>query len=279
MCCPRPSVDPWFVGQDLSSPLGALLRIDPLEPAMGGGGYSVPTGNPFADDGDVDTLAEIWAYGLRNPHRFSWDRGGAERLFISDIGQANVEEINLGSPGANYGWSEREGTFLVMHFNENDVFALPGNDASFGYTYPVIQYDHDEGDRAISGGYVARGGVLGPALEGHYIFGDLPSGRVFHAPAATLDGSGQASFQVLRLIDQGTGMESTLLEMVGGGSPASRADLRFGRDDAGSLYLLTKQDGSVRRLVSLEPVPGLGPLAYLSLALIVSGLACWRSAR
>jgi hypothetical protein len=165
VCCPRPSVDPWFTGQDLSTPLGTLLRIDPLEASGGSAPYTTPASNPFASDGEPLTLAEIWAYGLRNPHRFSWDRGGDGRMLISDIGQANVEEINVGQIGANYGWSEREGTFLVMHFNENDVFALPPNDASFGYTYPVIQYDHDEDDRAISSGYVQRG-VTGSGLEG-----------------------------------------------------------------------------------------------------------------
>ncbi len=280
-CCPRPSVDPWFQGQDLSTPRGALLRIDPLQPGSGSAAYTVPGDNPFASDGDPDTLAEIWAYGLRNPHRFSWDAGGLGRLLISDIGQANVEEINLGAKGANYGWSEREGTFLVMHFNEPEVFPLPPDDASFGYAYPVIQYDHDENDNAISGGYVQRGGGLGAALEGHYLFGDLVSGRVFHVPVDALDGSGQAAFEVLRLVDDADGVEKSLLEMVGGGSAASRADLRFGMDDAGRIYLLTKGDGSVRRFVTLPPTPALAPgagaLPLLAL-LLAGGLALRRRA-
>ena len=274
VCCPRPSVDPWFQGQDNESYLGAMLRIDPLEPAGGGGAYSIPGDNPFESDGDPDTLGEIWAYGLRNPHRFSWDRGGAHAMLISDIGQANVEEINLGALGANYGWSEREGTYLVMHSNENDVFPLPGNDATLGYTYPVLQYDHDENDRAISGGYVQRGGLLGSALDAHYIFGDLRSGRVFHAPVSTLDGSGQEAFEVLRLVDDADSVEKSLLEMIGGvGTPAPRADLRFGLDDAGRIYLLTKRDGSVRRFVSVSPVPALAPamLAALGLGLAIGG--------
>jgi hypothetical protein len=276
VCCPRPSVDPWFQGQDLSTPLGTLLRIDPLEPAMGGGAYSVPDDNPFADDGDPDTLGEIWAYGLRNPHRFSWDRGGQERMLISDIGQANVEEINLGSAGANYGWSEREGTYLVMHFNEDDVFPLPAGDASLGFTYPVLNYDHDENDRAISGGYVARLGWLGFALEGHYVFGDLATGRVFHAPVSFLDGSGQASFEVLRLIDDADDTEKSLLEMIGGGTPAPRADLRFGLDDSGRIYLVTKRDGVVRRLTQLpEPAPASGSIALLAIALGLLAGARW----
>ncbi|HUU32815.1 MAG TPA: PQQ-dependent sugar dehydrogenase, partial [Vicinamibacterales bacterium] len=117
VCCPRPSVDPLYVGQDLTSPLGAMLRIDPLE--SGSDPYTIPLANVFAADGDPNTLGEIWAYGLRNPHRFSWDEGGTGRMLISDIGQANVEEINLGANGANFGWSEREGPYRLEHFNEN----------------------------------------------------------------------------------------------------------------------------------------------------------------
>jgi len=263
VCCPRPSVDPWFAGQDVTTLLGTILRIDPLEPPGGGVPYTFPSDNPFASDGDPLTLGEIWAYGLRNPHRFAWDRGGDGRMLISDIGQANVEEINLGALGANYGWSDREGTYLVMHFDEDDVFPLPGNDATFGYTYPVLQYDHDENDRAISGGFVQRQAV-GSSLEGRYLFGDLTSGRVFHADVDALDGSGQAAFERLRLIDVADGQEKSLLEMIGGGLPAPRADLRFGLDDQGRIYLVTKRDGAVRRIVpplDALPVPFLGDTA------------------
>jgi glucose/arabinose dehydrogenase len=244
-CCPRAVVDPLFLGQDLSHPLGTLLRIDPLQD--GGDAYRIPTSNPFADDGDPATLGEIWAYGLRNPHRFSFDRGGDGALFVSDIGQASLEEVNRVEGGGNYGWSEREGTFLLMHDNEVEVFALPLDDASYGFSYPVIQYDHDEGDRAISGGYVYRSTQV-PQIAGQYVFGDLASGRVFYAPADLLDGSGPIGFAELRLIDAADHTPKSLREMVGDGVAASRADLRFGFDDAGEIYLVTKQDGRVRRI-------------------------------
>lgn len=242
-CCPRPTVDPHFVGQDLGSPLGTMLRIDPL--ALGGSPYGVPLSNAFEADGDPSTLGEIWAHGLRNPHRFTFDTGGTGRLFISDIGQSNIEEIVIGANGANFGWSEREGTFLVVHDNEVDVFPLPPNDATLGFTYPVVQYDHDEGDNAVSGGSVYRGSAV-PALIDRYVFGDLASGRLFIADIDDLDGSGLAPFETLRLLDAATGEERTLLEMIG----VARADLRFGQDDAGEVYLVTKQDGAVRRLVA-----------------------------
>lgn len=273
VCCPRPTVDPHLVGQDLSHPLGSILRIDPLLPS-GGGAYESPADNPFAGDGAPQTLAEIWAYGLRNPHRFAWDTGGAQRMYISDIGQANIEEINVGEGGANFGWSEREGTFRVVHDNELDVFDLPPDDASYGYRYPVIQYDHDETDRAISGGYVVRASAS--QLEGHYIFGDLATGRVFHASAQSLDGTGQAAFFALRLIDADDGQEKSLRVMIGNGTEAPRADLRFGRDDDGTIYLLTKRDGTVRRFAP-EPaqVPGFDRVGVLLLGValgLVGGL-------
>jgi glucose/arabinose dehydrogenase len=247
VCCPRPSVDPLFLGQDLSSPLGTILRIDPLE--AGGSPYSIPASNFFASDGDANTLGEIWAYGLRNPHRFSWDRGATGRMLISDIGQANAEEINLGANGANFGWSEREGTYLVEHFNEDDVFPLPPGDALLGFTYPVLQYDHDENDRAVSGGYVYRGDQAA-SIRDQYVFGDLASGRIFVADIADLDGSGVAPMETLRLLDAASGIEQTLKWMVGGGTPAPRTDLRFGQDDAGEIYLVTKRDGAIRKLVA-----------------------------
>jgi hypothetical protein len=245
-CCPRAVVDPLFQGQDLSSPLGTLLRIDPLQD--GSSAYGIPSDNPFANDGDSQTLGEIFAYGLRNPHRFSFDTGDVAGLLVSDIGQASVEEINRIVAGGNYGWSEREGTFLLMHDNEVEVFPLPPDDASNGFTYPVIQYDHDEGDRAISAGYVYRGTKVGPTRD-QYVFGDLVSGRIFVAPATLLDGSGLVAFSELRLIDASDHTPRTLLEMVGDGIAAPRADLRFGRDDEGETYLLTKRDGRVRLIV------------------------------
>lgn len=249
-CCP-PLVDPLLLGQDLSSPLGTLMRIDPLQDGFAS--YSVPSDNPFANDGDPSTLDVIWAFGLRNPHRFAFDTGPSRKLLLSNIGASNIEEIELVVKGANHGWSEREGTFLVMQDDLFDVYPLPPNDATFGFNYPVLQYDHDEGDRAISGGYVYRGSRAAQ-IVGDYVFGDLVSGRLFRAPVGSLNGLGQAPFEQLRLIDASDGLEKSLLDIIGGGTPAPRADLRFGRDDDGDIYLVTKQDGSIRRLAG-NPVP------------------------
>ena len=120
-------IDPARVAQDPTNPFGAILRIDPLgtsSPANPtNGAYGIPPDNPFADDADL--AAEVWAFGLRNPHRFAWDTGGRGALFISDIGQGQIEEINLGWRGANYGWSEREGTTRLDPFDQSVFLPLP----------------------------------------------------------------------------------------------------------------------------------------------------------
>ncbi|MFB3061997.1 MAG: sorbosone dehydrogenase family protein, partial [Candidatus Binatia bacterium] len=110
--------------QNLSSPHGAILRIDPLGINSPNGAYGIPADNPFANDGDSNTLGEIWAYGFRNPHRFSWDTGGDGKMLIGEIGEHNVEEVNLGKVGANYGWNEREGTFQFDKNNPSVVFQI-----------------------------------------------------------------------------------------------------------------------------------------------------------
>ncbi len=239
------NVDQWRTGQDTGNVFGTILRIDPFGNDGVNGEYGIPTDNPFTSPGDP--LDEIWAYGLRNPQRFSWDMGGTNRMFIGDIGQAKIEEVNIGMNGFNYGWSEREGTFVVDHGNQNNLFDLPGNDATFGYTYPVAQYDHDEGF-AISGGFVYRGQLIS-ALQGKYIFGDLVLGRIFFVDEASLSLGSQATITELTL--RHNGQEKTLLQIVGAG----RADLRFGQGENGEMYVLTKQDGMIRRMTILnEPI-------------------------
>ena len=240
--------DPFRNGQDLATPLGTILRIDPLGNDSANGKYGIPSDNPFANDNDTNTLGEIWAYGLRNPHRFAWDTGGDGKFLISDIGQNHVEEINLGMKGANYGWSEREGTFLTNHSDETEIMPLPVGDATLGYTYPVIQYDHDQGDRAISGGLVYRGSD--PTLDGTYFFSDLTSGRIMYADVDDLTQNEQASFFEATLIDGATGEETTMLELYDSG----RSDIRFGTNDFGDVFILTKQDGSIRKIAAVpEP--------------------------
>ena len=247
---PVSDTDPLDNGQDLSTPLGKILRIDPLGRNSANSKYGIPKDNPFAQDDNPKTLGEIWAYGLRNPHRFSWDRSGEGKMLIVDIGQALIEEINLGIKGANYGWGNREGTWVIDEKNENVLFPLPKDDSKYGYTYPVAQYDHDQPASwkgfygvAIAGGYVYRGKAI-PELVGQYIFADFGNdGRFFHVPVNELVNGKQAKIKELRLFDGKK--ESTFLEIVG----SKRSDVRFGVDEQGEIYVTSKSDGKVRKIV------------------------------
>ena len=172
-------------GQDKTNVLGKLLRIDPLDPALTGGSpdpvsangkYRVPHTNPFLSQ--PGAVHEIFLYGLRNPYRFSFD-STLDQLIIGDVGQNNIEEIDLGVSGSNYGWHRKEGTFL---FNPDDgaIKLDPNPDPRF--VNPVAQYSHFDGI-AVVGGFTYRG-IRIPVLANRYIFGDLSgntgSARLFY---------------------------------------------------------------------------------------------------
>ena len=172
------SGDPWEPignGQRLTTLLGKILRIDVNVPT-GGLPYRIPAGNPYAsnapcDDGSGDQpCPEIYAYGFRNPWRFSFDRATGE-LWVGDVGQGEREEVDRVTAGGNYGWRCFEGT---RPFNAdcgpNAGVSLP----------PVVEYDHDVGE-SITGGYVYRGPAT-PALQGRYVFGDFITGRLWQVP-------------------------------------------------------------------------------------------------
>jgi glucose/arabinose dehydrogenase len=230
--------DPYNLAQNPGVAPGKLLRVDPLR--RGSQAYTVPSDNPFV--GRAGYLPEIWALGLRHPQNLSFDRGGSGRMILTDIGKNNVEEVNLGIPGANHGWPLREGTFVTNRTNPNVLYALPADDARYGFTYPVAEYDHDEG-RAIAGGFVYRGAAV-PALAGQYLFGDIVNGRVFHVPEQELRFGRLATIHELTLLRQGRPVR--LLDHVHG--QPGRVDLRFGQGEDGEVYILTKQDGMVRKL-------------------------------
>lgn len=250
--------------QRLDTPYGAILRIDPLGGSFERDGvvypYGIPRSNPFARDHDPDTLDEIFAFGTRNAHRIAWDPKHPRLAFVSDIGQANLEEINLLVRGANYGWPIREGTYaLDVETDSQQVLPLPEDDDSLGLTYPVAQYDHEEG-RAIAGGIVYRGSKRSE-LYGAFVFGDIVTGRLFYSRVEEMlcarRQSPDATATVAELHLTREGVETTLLDLVGEaqGAPSARADLRFGTDARGDVFLTTKRDGWVRRL-ALEAVQG-----------------------
>lgn len=250
----------------LDSVLGTILRIDPAGNNSRNGKYGIPADNPWATDADPNTFDEIWAYGFRNPHRISWDSAGDGKMLSGDIGERNIEELNLIEPGRDYGWNKREGTFVINPDFENnpqngereEVFALPPNDEEFGYTYPVAQYDHDQGPAIVSG-FVYRGS-LAHALAGQFIFGDIVDGMIYMVEADTLQQGTQSEIKQLEL--ELDGQERTMLQIVGD----SRVDLRFGIDDDDELYLLEKRWGRIYKVVgtSLPEPPTAGKLVNIS---------------
>ncbi len=261
--------DPHNLAQDLSQPLGSYLRVDPI--ASGADPFSIPSDNPFKISNSPSTVQNlIWAHGLRNPHRFTFDTAGDGKMLISDIGQGSIEEINLGVAGANYGWDLREGTFQTTG-DPNVVDNLPANHATDPYTYPVAQYDHTNnllnGSVAVAGGSVYRGTGV-PQLTGLYLFGDFAtnSGPIFAVDVddlvqrddftnlTSLNDGHLAPFAEVQLT-QG-GVDKTLLQIIADetGQSESRTDLRFGVGPDNEIYVLNKHDGVVRKIVSVAGI-------------------------
>ena len=256
--------------QRLDSVIGAILRIDPRSPSVskgtkGLGDYTIPPSNRFAADNDPKTLGEIYAYGFRNAHRLSWDQMDGT-MYASDIGMDQIEEVNIVKNGGNYGWMKREGYF------ENGVsrpggtlaqlFPLPA-DVLSGKTkdefiYPVAIYDHRDG-QAVSGGFAYYGTI--PALRGKFVFGDVQRGRVFAADVAAMkkadDGIPQtvAPVEEIQLFvrdSRGQRVYVSLRELIEKtmGFLAPRGDLHISRSRDGELFITSRQDGTIRMLVT-----------------------------
>ncbi|HEV2727030.1 MAG TPA: PQQ-dependent sugar dehydrogenase, partial [Solirubrobacterales bacterium] len=213
--------DPEENAQDLGSPLGKILRINPNPNGLLS--YTVPAGNPFAATPGADPT--IWSYGLRNPFRFSFDRLRGD-LWIGDVGQESLEEIDLGAApglggGANYGWNCKEGTLA------GTVPPEAGCATATSFVDPVFEYPNPPGC-AVIGGYVARGPGLGD-LYGRYVYTDLCLGEIrSFAPAAPL------------VTDRGEGIN------LGSFNPRS-----FGEDSCGRLYVVS-EEGTIFRLRGTE---------------------------
>ncbi len=265
--------DPDNLAQDLTEPLGSYLRIDPI--SSGGDPFSIPSDNPLKINNSLTTAQNlIWAYGLRNPHHFTFDTAGDGKMLISNIGQGSIEEIEVGVAGANYGWDVREGTFITTG-NFNVLDDLPAGHPSDSFTYPVAQYDHNNnlfntsaGDSvATTGGPVYRGTGV-PQLTGMYFFGDFGnnSGPIF---AVDVDDLVQRDdFTNLSNLNDGLlapfaevqltfgGVDKTLLQIITDeqGSNPGRTDLRFGVGPDDEIYVLNKRDGVVRKIVSVSGI-------------------------
>lgn len=212
--------DPDGNGQNRNTLLGKVLRLDVSRddfPADPNRDYGIPSGNPFAAQGGAP---EVWAYGLRNPFRNSFDRATGE-LWIGDVGQGAIEEIDRAQTtqsGLNFGWPLFEGT---------QPFA--GTDPT-GITMPVAQYGHGSGllqGNSITGGFVYRGPV--EVLQGLYIFADFISGNIWSAPIASLPSGATASSSVFTNRNAAFAPNAGTLSNV----------TSFGEDEAGNLYIVT----------------------------------------
>ncbi len=225
---------------DTSVVLGKILRID----VDHGSPYGIPADNAFANGNGAP---EVYAYGLRNPYRISFDRAGSHELFAGDVGQNLFEEVDIVTKGGNYGWNVREGFHC---FDPNAPRTPPATCPSTGKAGeplidPILEYEHDIGT-AIIGGYVYRGQAV-PALSGKYVFGD------FTRPGSRADGVLVAASRPQ------TGERWDLAEIRVSGAANGRlghALLGFGEDASGELYVLTRdsygptgQAGRVFRIV------------------------------
>ena len=218
-------IEPGGNAQSNVTLLGKILRIH-VDPNLGVS--SIPPNNPFASSGTF--RREIWANGLRNPFRASFDRQTG-RLFIGDVGQSAREEIDVQQPtnpggGENYGWRLREGTIA----NPSSVGGPPPP----GNVQPILDYGRTTGGTVI-GGYVYRGNAI-PSLQGKYIFGDYVSGRIF---SLDYNGTTASNFQDITPLLFPTRTGSFNLQ-----NPSS-----FGEDANGELYICDIAAGSVYKIV------------------------------
>ncbi len=265
-------IEPGGNAQNLSTPLGKFLRLDPLNPALTAGSsdavsangqYRIPVTNPFQGAGQVP---EIYAYGFRNPYRFSFDRVTGD-LIVGDVGQGTVEEIDRVLLGGNYGWAIKEGEFLFDRTTGQVGARAPG--APAGLIDPItgtlgtLQYDHGDGI-SITGGFVYRGSAISQ-LYGKYVFGDLAlrnapprvDGRLFYAD-----------------LDTGQIFEFLLPDFDNGLLPNGLTVHGFGEDAAGELYALvtnTPSNGSGGIVYRITPVPE--PATWLLMFIGAAGVA------
>jgi glucose/arabinose dehydrogenase len=204
--------DPLGNGQNKNTLLGKILRID----VDSNFPYAVPANNPFVNASGVD---EIWAFGLRNPWRFSFDRANG-RLFAGDVGQNSYEEIDVIERAGDYGWNIMEATHC---------FSPSSGCNTAGLKLPITEYDHSLGN-SVTGGYVYRGKQY-PQLDGVYIFGDFGSSRIW-----ALTQTNRETWNRVELLQSNFNISS------------------FGEDESGEIYVVN-YGGSIHRVRATSPPP------------------------
>ena len=227
--------DPLGNGQNRSTLLGKILRVD-VDSSSDGRNYGIPNDNPFVANG-LGYREEIYAYGFRNPWRFSFDSVTGQ-LWVGDVGQNLIEEIDLVEKGKNYGWNIMEGELCYSPATDCD---------KTGLELPIWNYTHDVGN-AIIGGYIYRGSTL-PSLAGAYVYGDYGSGRIW----------------VLRY--DGTTVVNMLLADTGLNIAS------FGLDQQSELYF-TAYNGKIYRLTSavIPEIPWQTGMVFLLAATLLAAV-------
>jgi glucose/arabinose dehydrogenase len=230
--------DPDHRAQNPRELLGKMLRVDVNVPDADPIGYQVPSSNPFTV-APAGVRPEIWAFGLRNPWRYSFDdpsRGGTGALVIGDVGQNRWEEVDYEPPGhggRNYGWRNREGA-------HDNVTSAPV--AYQPLTEPIFEYDHTQG-QSITGGYVYRGAALPATYRGRYFFADYVQGRVWSI-ALAVDAAGEA---------HASGLLEHTAELSASGSFGNVS--AFGVDADGELLLVSYSSGRVFKIIGPPAAP------------------------
>jgi glucose/arabinose dehydrogenase len=279
--------------QRLDTLVGKILRIVPdlsehtkTSTVSENGRYRIPNDNPFSTVGGA--RKEIWAYGLRNPHRLIWDVDPAQprtpMLLAFNIGLVTWETVVVIHKGANYGYPLREGTQSMSSTNgmgplpADDIIPIQVSDTvargTVKPTYPVIQYPHsrEAGGDAIANGFVYRGKLV-PALRDKLVFGDITTGRIWYANRADVlaadDGNPTTVAPIyemgadLRRITEETyrerGGKGQAIPGMGAIAGRGRVDLRFATDNDGELYILTKSDGMIRKVVGAKAATSPAP--------------------
>jgi uncharacterized repeat protein (TIGR03806 family) len=205
--------DPTGNGQNTKVLLAKILRIDPLSQKP----YAIPPDNPFANATNGDRK-EIWAWGVRNPWRWSFDRMTGE-LWVGDVGQDLWEEVDKVQKGGNYGWNVREAA---------NCYNPSTNCPTAGLIDPIVEYPHQNGDNTVIGGFVYRGSAI-PSLVGTYIFGDEGSGRIWALTFDPMTGAGGRTL----LVDGGFNISS------------------FGQGVDGEIYVVNYSGGNLQQLVPM----------------------------
>jgi glucose/arabinose dehydrogenase len=217
---------------------GNVLRINPQGRNSENGRYGIPPSNPFAG---TTNRGEIYCMGFRNPHRFTWTSTG--KLLIINIGQKQIETINLAHSGSDFGWPLREGRLRINELgNLDDVFELPPNESLWDFNLPAVEIDHDELG-AISTVLEYTGASI-PALRGKLFFSSISETRLFFVEEKDVLEGNRAEVKEFQVSLNGEIVTFNKLTQ----SPW-RADLRLGKDAQGELYFFTKQDGMIYKVV------------------------------